>query len=63
MSVPGTQDIGFKVMRDFDIWVSKEGFVVTEVMDVHPEGLKHEVRVMATSKEEALQEFLSYCSN
>lgn len=56
-----SQHIGFKVMRDFDIWISKEGFVVTEAMDSHPKGYQHEVRVISSSPEGALQEYLQYC--
>lgn len=50
---------------EFDLWFVGIGldYVVTEPMNEHPQGFKHEVRVTAKSKIDAVKSYIQYCAN
>ncbi|EGQ8014466.1 hypothetical protein HFM15_002759 [Vibrio cholerae] len=51
-------------MQEFDLWKIDDegGLIATEVLEVHPEGLEHAVRIKSTSEETAILAYRSYCS-
>lgn len=47
---------------EFDIWIDKNGqYVSTKAMSNHPFGLRHEVRVRASSAQAAINDYIAYC--